>query len=133
MPGRKRSELPPALIRARDRFAAWRDTRKAGDRIPASLWALATKLAATHGTARVASALRLDYYALKKRVGQQSSPASSSRSSRPEFVECTLPIATLGECTAVFEDGTGASMRVRMKNCQASDLATLGRSFWNAE
>ena len=133
MRSRKRGDLPAALVRARDRFSAWRRTRKVGARIPSSLWALAAKLAGAHGIAYVASALRLDYYALKKHVEQGSSNSQSSSTSGG-FVECTLsPIALLGECVVVFEDGTGASMRVRLKSCQASDLVTLGRSFWNAE
>ena len=55
-------------VRARDRFVAWRRTRKPKSRIPEPLWSLAVKLVATHGLHRVAATLKLDYYSLKKRV-----------------------------------------------------------------
>ena len=39
-----------------------------GARIPEALWSRAAELAATHGVAKVAASLRLDYYRLKRRV-----------------------------------------------------------------
>ena len=72
MVGRKRGDIPKALARGRDRFEEWRRTRKIGARIPDKLWSLAAKLADAHGLSRTASALKLDYHSLKKRVAARS-------------------------------------------------------------
>ena len=37
-------EIPPELARGRDRFTAWRRTRRPKTRIPESLWGLAVRL-----------------------------------------------------------------------------------------
>jgi hypothetical protein len=101
------------------------------------------KLAGRYGIHRTAKALRVDYYALKKRVepnaviagAQQSSTASASKmAARAEFLE--LPAATwpsVGECTMELEDASGAKLRVHLKGLPAPDLAALSRSFWQDE
>ena len=84
----ERGSLPADLVRGRTRFQAWRERRKAGERIPQSLWGLAVQLAKTHGVSRTAAALGLDYYSLKKRT---ESPATPRQSGGPAFVEFTAP------------------------------------------
>ena len=56
------------LRRLNSRFQAWRKTRVRGERIPEPLWKAAAKVAADVGVCRVASALKLDYYALQRRM-----------------------------------------------------------------
>jgi hypothetical protein len=135
MRSKKGQELPAALVRARERFAVWRQTRRLGTRVPSALWALAVKVAATHGVSRTASVLGVDYHGLKQRVEQRrSAPPASLSAKKSEFVEVSLPPSTApSECVIVLEDGTGARMRIHMKGCHAPDLTALGRSFWNAE
>ena len=70
----KRREVPAGLVRARERFQAWRRTRKPKSRIPEPLWTLAVELTAAHGLHRTAQALKLDYYSLKKRVEAAEGP-----------------------------------------------------------
>ena len=70
MDTRKTRDLPARLERLRRRFERWRGTHKARSRIPDPLWAAAVKMADTYGLYRTAKVLRLDYYALKKRVEQ---------------------------------------------------------------
>jgi hypothetical protein len=53
--------LPADLAQGRSRLEAWRARRQGGGRIPQRLWALAVRLAKTHGLSRTAIALRLDY------------------------------------------------------------------------
>jgi hypothetical protein len=60
MGARVHGQLPLDLVRGRSQFQAWRTRRKAGERIPQSLWAAAGRLAKTHGVSRTASALGLD-------------------------------------------------------------------------
>jgi len=104
---------------------------------------------------RTASALRLDYYSLKKRVeqadGDRNVPAafievapaslgasgeslggsSTSSSAPPEWTSTSL--AASGECVIELEDGAGASMRVTLKGHDTPDLAALVGSFWKAD
>jgi hypothetical protein len=129
--GKKSSEkLPSALARASQRFANWRASRQRGTRIPASLWKLAAKVAAVHGVSRTAAVLRLDYYGLKDRAEQLAAESSSQGGN---FVEVTLPpVASSSECVVIFEDGTGARLRVKVKGKNLPDVLALGRSFWNA-
>jgi hypothetical protein len=65
---RKTRDLPVRLETVRQRFERWRRTREVRSRIPEPLWASAVKVAGTYGIHRTARALRVDYYALKKRV-----------------------------------------------------------------
>ncbi len=102
-----------------------------GARIPQRLWTLAVKLADAHGLNRTASALRLDYYALKRRVASTSAQAGSAT---PAFVELSPPaVAAPLECVIEFEDHSGATMRIHLRSCEVPDLVALGRSFWSGE
>ncbi len=131
MVGRKRSDIPKALAHGRDRFEAWRRSRKFGARSPGKRWSLAVKLAEAHGVSRTASALMLDYHALKNRVAGKN---CNSLSVVPPFIELTpSPIAPSTECVVEFEDGSGARMRVHVRGGHVPDLVALGRSFWSGE
>ncbi len=85
MRAKKSVNLPSALAGAERQFTKWRRTRKPGMRIPERLWASAVKLAASHGVHPTASALRLDYYSLKKRIERGTA----------------APCATMGEWAVV--------------------------------
>jgi hypothetical protein len=128
MHARKRSELPASLLRLGERFAAWRKTRRSGQRIPEALWKSAVKLATKHGLNRTARALNLDYYCLKKRVDGASSHVASP------FVELpSPPLSIMNECVIELEDATGSHMRVHVKGQDIPDVLALSRSFWNAD
>lgn len=125
----KRVEVPASLSRLERRFVAWRKTRTPGERIPQSLWNSAGKMAAKYGLNATARVLKLDYYALKKRMDGVHRPTSS-----PTFVE--LPpsaLSVMSECVIEWEDAAGARMRVQMKGQNLPDVLALGRSFWNAD
>jgi hypothetical protein len=106
-------------------------------RIPEPLWAAAVRTATNYGIHRTAKALRVDYYALKKRV--EGVPAATASKVPAEvagarFLE--LPAAAWagwGECTVELEDAGGAKLRVHLKGFEAPDLAALSRSFWQSE
>jgi hypothetical protein len=143
MSTRRTDALPARLQGLRRRFERWRRTRKVRTRIPEPLWAAAVKLAGRYGIHRTAKALRVDYYALKKRVeqnaviagAQQDSAATASKmAAEGEFLE--LPAAAwpgAGECRLELEDADGAKLRVHLKGFAAPDLAALSRSFWQSE
>jgi hypothetical protein len=129
MDARERGQLPLDLVRGRAGFQAWRARRKAGERIPQLLWAVAVRLATTHGVSRTAAALGLDYYSLKKRT---QSPATPRQSDGPAFVEFTAPTMVAKQCRFELYNGAGATMCVQLVGYDAADVEALSRSFWNA-
>ena len=136
--GTKRTrDLPARLEGLRRRFESWRRTRKVRSRIPEPLWAAAVKVATRYGIHRTAKVLRVNYYALKKRVEGASAAIASkppAAAAGARFLE--LPAAVWpgsGECTLELEDAIGAKMRVHFKGFEAPDLAALSRSFWQSE
>lgn len=144
MGARKTPNLPARLEGTRRRFDRWRRTRKGRSRIPEPLWALAVKAAGKYGLYRTAQALRLDYYALKKRVEaagslnrttlRRASDGKATSADGPAvatFVELAPSVSGgSGECILELEDPGGAKMRVHLKGVEAPDLAALSRSFW---
>jgi hypothetical protein len=81
--------------------------------------------------------LRVDYYALKKRVevaSAESGSKTSAGTARATFLELSPPVwAGSGECTLELEDTGGAKLRVHLKGFEAPDLAALSRSFWQSD
>ena len=133
MVGGSRGDIPKSLSRGRERFEAWRRSRKTGDRIPDRLWSLAVRLAGVHGVSRTSGVLKLDYYSLRQRVASQ---VCESDSAAPSFIElspspATAPplVPSTTECVVELEDGLGARMRVHLRGCELPDLAVLCRSF----
>jgi hypothetical protein len=136
MRGSNGSGVRSRFRQACDRFAQWRHSRKSRTRIPERLWQLAVELAVTYGVSRTASALKLDYYALKRRLEDNASSAMlvSPPHDQAGFLE--LPTSTLGasgECVIDFENSSGAKMRVHLRGMAAPDLVALSRSLWSAE
>ena len=132
MPGRKRRAPAADLSRAIVQFERWRLGRIARSRIPDRLWQIAVTVAVVHGVARTAAALRLDYYALKRRLAERRSPVGDTGDSipSPAFVELAPgPLPSLGPCLVEFSDGTGFTLRVQLPAGQVPDLVALGRSF----
>jgi len=120
---------PAALARLRRRFSTWRASRTVGERIPAALWEAATQVAAEHGLSRAATALKLDYYTLKKRVDDlDATPPATA----PAFVELSPSILPTDECVLEIENGDGARMRVQLKG-QSLDLLALTRLMLGGE
>ena len=133
MSTKRRQNLPARLEGLRRRFERWRRTRKVRSPIPEPLWDSAVKLAGTLGIHRTAKALRVDYYALKKRVeGTAAVTASNTPAgvAPATFVELSPPAwPGSAECMLELEDAGGAKLRVHLKGFEAPDLAALSRSF----
>jgi len=109
------------------RLLEWRNRRRRGAPIPPEIWASATNLAREHGTAKVARRLRLDYYALRKRV----EPVPEAQRYGSPFVEL-FPSLSGGtcECTLELEHPKGARLRIQIKGGGEPDLAAVTRAFW---
>jgi hypothetical protein len=131
MPTNKRGSLPVDLLRARDRFQAWRNCRpRTGSPIPPSLWRLAVRLAQTHGISRTATVLGLNYHRLQKHLA--AAARTQPPSSEPAFVELPAPALFGKQCQFELANGTGATMRVQLTGFDAADIEALARSFWSA-
>jgi len=137
MSAKRTCDLPGRLENLRQRFERWRRMRKVRSRIPEPLWAATVKSAAKYGIHRTAKALRVDYYALKKRVEGKSAASASNvppRGAGATFLELAPPTrAGSCQCTLEFEDAAGAKMRVHLEGVEAPDLTALSRSFWQSE
>lgn len=123
-------QLPLPLHRGVERFQQWREMRQRGARIPAPLWTLATELAAIYGVCKAASALKLDYYSLKRRASQSTSAAAADRT---DFLELPPPaLSAAAECLIECENSAGDKMRIHLKGIALPDLAALSRNLWSA-
>lgn len=116
------------LAEAARRFERWRRTSRRGKRLPAQLWSVAAELAGVHGVSKTSSALRLNYYALKKRAAS----VSNGEERRPTFVEValgSLPAAT--PCVVELADGRGMKLRVELPaHSAAGELGAVARTLW---
>jgi len=116
------------LNQLRRQLSAWRREQSGRTRLPEALWRAATDLARTQGPSRVARALRLDYYKLRKRLAATTSLLPAP----PVFVE--LKGAQMfgtgpGESVVELSDGRGARMALRVRH-DVTTLVALAESFW---
>jgi len=123
---RRTRQLPPDLERGKSRLQQWRGRRKRGSRIPRTLWAIAVRLAKTHGVSRTATVLGLDFYGLKERL---EAATSRPQAGPPAFIELTPPVRLGKQCHFELDDGSGAIIRGQLLGYDAADLEALARGF----
>jgi hypothetical protein len=120
----------PELAEAASALTRWRAARPLGGRIPEVLWSRAVELAARHGVAQVARALRLDYVRLKRRLAMKSEATAPSP---PGFLDLTLELPPAGSgCVLALSDTHGRSLRIEWTRPLASEVAAVARSLWEA-
>jgi hypothetical protein len=110
-------------------FESWRRSRRRGARIPAALWDAAVKAARDCGVSKVATALRLDYYKLKRRLEEapELAPVGAGR-----FVEIPpWPSSPVSECVFELEDAEGTRLRVTLQGASPAELEPLARTLWS--
>ena len=132
MKPRSRPIESPELAKVRRELGRWRKKRTRGSRIPEALWSSAAGLARKHGLNRIARALGLDYYSLKKRLESAPSPARSRRKRRGSFVEIELPGAAKSPaCIVELEHPNGMKMRVELKGTpEVAELEAVASALW---
>lgn len=136
--GRSREPLPAALVRLQGELDQWRATSSSRQRIPEGLWQRAARCAAQFGVSRTASALRVSYYGLQRRLGaapkashRQDEPTQQSAAvaAGPGFVEL-MPLA-IGQCTIEAENSAGDKLRLVVSgHDHRLDATGLVRSLW---
>lgn len=129
MPRNKTTIL--TLEEAKVRFEAWRQNRKGKAAIPDELWAAAVEVARKEGVSRTSTELRVEWNHLKRRMAAAAEP-TSPKPVPPAFVELVVPRPqSFPECTVELE-GQRGKMTIRLKNAEASYLATLSRELWES-
>lgn len=129
--GRKRiTEVPAEVAQVREGVEAWRGQKGQSGRMPEALWSAAADAARQYGIHRVSRALRLDYYHLKRRLGE---PARRDESGAV-FVE--LAAARLkqagGICLVELEKGNGVKLRVSVPDAGTVDWCRVKEAFLEA-
>lgn len=122
---RRLTEATDELI---ERIIAWKKAHRPRAPLPPELWSRATELAKEQGIWKTARALRIDYTALKKRVGARASEHQAP--SVPQFIEFLSPLSSqIAECALEVESPQGARLRITMKHVAASGLSSIIREF----
>ena len=118
------------LSDAQSRFKRWRKSRKRGTRIPEALWRSAVEAAQEHGVSKVAQALGLDYYGLKKRLESAPGDLKSEPAARREFLEIPL-FASAPDCVLEMVDAQGVRLRVELRGSAATHCEALAQALWS--
>jgi len=120
--------IPEAILQLQRQLDQFRSTQPGRTKLPESLWQAAVELARQHGVYSVAHPLRLDYTALKKRLG--GVPVLRRKATKPEFVELMAPKEG---CVIEFEAPSGNKMRIQWKASSPRDWVSLLRAWREAE
>ena len=119
---------PNVYASVAERLNHWRRTRCRGQRIPEELWSAATALARHHGLAPTATALKLNYYDLQRRL--EPSRKVKTASSLPAFVELpSLVTAKPDAGTVELTHANGSRLTLRLTNPRSRDLLPLVQAF----
>lgn len=120
--------VPAPVLVLRRRLDLWRRNRPKLGPIPDALWCDAVHLARAHGVNLVADALRLEYYALKRRLESLVPPVPPSGAAQT-FIEVSMPApAAPPEYLVEMERGDGGRMKVRLTD--RDGIVALSESFW---
>ncbi len=114
----------------RSRLERWRQSRRRGTRIPETLWRAAAEAARENGVSKVAQALGLDYYGLKKRVESTLEVSESEPAASREFLEIPL-FASAADCVLEMVNAEGARLRVELRGSATAHCQTLAQAMWS--
>ena len=118
------------LKEVQNRLEAYRGKRRRRRRLPEPVWDSAVGLARTHGINRVARALRLDYYRLKRRI-EATQKVTAPSPTKPGFLEVELDQVSQGaECRIELEEPNGSKMKIGLVGPGSEQLVSLVQAFW---
>ena len=127
-----KSPLPAKLAKGLKCIEQWRSEQKPRTRLPGHLWSLATKLAREFGLNPTASALRLDYYGLKKRLERPVRDDASADTANPSFLELRpVDAKPDAECTIECQNAAGTQIRIQLRGRDLPDLTVLCGELWS--
>ena len=120
---------PNALAGLAERLNHWRRGRCRDQWIPEELWSAATVLARHHGLAPTASALKLSYYDLQRRL-EPGRRKVKTAPSLPAFVEMpSLLAAKPDPGTVELVHANGSRLTLRLTHPRSRDLLPLVAAF----
>ena len=130
----RKQQSAPTIVQLCERIEHWRKTRTTRKPMPEDLWQEAVTAAGQHGVYAVCREVRLNYNALKARVGGAQTAAARPES---EFVELKLPMAGGAVQVQGLEvelvRASGDKMVLRMAAAEHTDVMALARAFWSRE
>ena len=127
----RKAAVPDSVIQLEGQFEQFRSTRTGRAKLPPTLWQAAVEQARQHGANVVAHTLRLDYNALKKRMGTVVEPRrAQSPASFVELIGATGAVAD--EYVIEVESSPQPRMRVQWKSATAPDWTALLRAWREA-
>ena len=118
------------LEEVRERFEHWRAYRKRRSPIPEKLWEGAVRLCADHSLCTVASSLRLDYNALKRRLCFPHPDPLASSVTSSDFVALDVQPSPPGSECILEMERAGAKMRMHLRGELGLYPLELIRVFW---
>jgi len=124
-------EQSTALEKAQQLFANWRKNKTGRPGIPDNLWRTATDLYNTQGMTinKIARGLRLNYTALKDKIGELTHPTAIDSSANEEstmFIEVAPP-PECSDCVIEMENQTGIKMRMCFRGRADPAVISLGK------
>ena len=123
-----RQPLSAVLASLRTRIDQWRSTRSKLGEMPEHLWEEAGRFARRFGINPVASALGLNYYALKERAESSSKDEASAPATSPTFIQFEYPGSPSG-CLVELEGPGGWKMTIHLSAAAPIDLGSLVTAF----
>lgn len=120
------------LVALQREVAAWRRAQRGRSRIPEDVWAAAAALAGSEGMSRVARALHLDYYKLRRRCSKGAGGDRCRSAGSPTFVEVQLePSLSVPSARWHIElhDGSARRLSIEMGN-EIPALVAVVEAFW---
>lgn len=119
------------LENIRRQFKKWRaEKRSKRARIPEELWQSAVKLTPDYSIHRVSRVLHLNHTALKQRALSAGSKNELKKEAGCTFIEVDVEKASTAECIVELEDGTGAKMKMHLKEATAGHVFAACGAFW---
>lgn len=133
-------QMGPELLALRERLERWRRDRPSRTtRIPQEIWDEAVRVVQFEGLNATATALRFEYYALKKRVhaagggcALSTAPDSAAQSTlEPTFVQVQMPRSDAGGLVIELTARGGDRMRIESGDAAGVDVVGMVQAFWS--
>ena len=132
MNDKRTSPIPEPITNLQRQLDQFRSGQPKRTKLPESLWQAAAELARQYGVYAVAHPLRLDYMALKKRLGESS--ARQPKATQSAFSELIAPTEPkLDEYVVEFESPSRGKMRIQWKATAPPDWSSLLRAWRESE
>jgi hypothetical protein len=126
----RHEELKVRIEPLRAQVASWRKHKGPNEKMPESLWEVATELAKAYGVSPVQGILRIDYRGLERRALGISKPAAKVRAGNPRFIELPSLPARRAEHVVELEDAAGRKLSLKIPAGHLAEVLPLAHAFW---